>query len=41
MNKQIITTLAAALLAGSAAFSQNTVSFDLNYPTDKVIAPGH
>lgn len=39
MNKQIITTLAAALLAGSAAFSQNTVSFDLNYPTDRVIAP--
>ncbi len=39
MNKQIITTLAAALLAGTAAFSQNTVSFDLNYPTDQVIAP--
>lgn len=39
MNKQIITTLAAALLAGSAAFSQNTVSFDLNYTTDQVIAP--
>lgn len=39
MNQQIITTLAAALLAGTAAFSQNTVSFDLNYPTDQVIAP--
>ena len=37
--KRILLTLAAALLAGTAAFSQNTVSFDLNYPTDQVIAP--
>ena len=39
MMKRMLLTLAAALLAGTAAFSQNTVSFDLNYPTDQVIAP--
>ena len=40
MNRLIL-TLAAALLAGTAAFSQNksTVSFDLNYPTAQTVAP--
>ena len=41
MTRKIIITLAAALLAGTAAFSQNTstVSFDLNYPGAEAVSP--
>ena len=37
--RHFLATLAAALIAGTAALSQNTVSFDLNYPTGQSIAP--